>query len=225
MLCSVLAATALWGSVALVFWAQLVIWVASALGEWLAQATFFVSWNTSGVASVAAKVLILLTLVPLIQLTALLILGIFGMPAMVKHVTSRCFQGLKRRHGGSLAGSVWNSIISVVGLVLLAVASLPFWIFPPLWPIIPPAIMGWVNQRLLRYDALAEHADACEMRELFGQCRSTLYLLGVVLALLAYVPMVGFFAPTMFGLAFIHYLLSELEALRRTAVVADVLHR
>jgi hypothetical protein len=83
--------------------------------------------------------------------------------------------------------------------------------------------MGWVNQRVLRYDAMAEHATAAEMRAVFRAARGALYLLGVVLALLAYVPVVGFFAPVLFGLAFIHYLLGELQALRSAPVEGRVI--
>ena len=82
---------------------------------------------------------------------------------------------------------------------------------PPLWPLIPLAILAWVNQRLLRYDALAEHADAAEMPRMFRERRGALYLLGFLLALLAYVPFVGFIGPVVFGLAFIRYLLGALD--------------
>ena len=220
MLWPVLVATGLWGAVAIWSWAGLVAWLAEALRRWIETATFFVHWDASTVALVAAKVLVILGLVPLIQLTALLILGVFGMPAMVDHVSERAFPALARRRGGSFAGSVWNSVVGVAGLVLLGALSLPFWIFPPLWPAIPVAIMGWVNQKILRYDALAEHADAREMRTVFSRRRAAMYLLGVVLALVAYIPVIGLFAPVLFGLAFIHYLLAELEALRQEPIDA-----
>jgi CysZ protein len=222
MLWPVLIAVGIWGAVALVFWAQLAIWLAGVLNDWISKATFFISWDAHDVALIAAKILILLTLVPLIQLTALLILGMFGVAAMVEYVAARRFPSLRRRHGGGFAGSVWNSVVAIAGLVLLGVVSLPFWIFPPLWPLIPLAIMGWVNQRVLRYDALAEHADAYEMKKIFATRRGALYLLGVVLALVAYVPLIGFFAPALFGLAFIHYLLAELQDLREAPVEASV---
>ncbi len=223
MLWPALIAVGIWGTVALVFWAQLALWLAGLLGGWIAKATFFVSWDATDVALVAAKILILLTLVPLIQLTVLLILGMFGMPAMVEHVAARRFPALQRRHGGSFAGSVWNSVLALLGLLALGVVSLPFWIFPPLWPLIPLAVMGWVNQRVLRYDALAEHADAREMGLIFAERRGALYLLGMVLALTAYVPVLGFFAPVMFGLTFIHYLLGELQAQRAAPIEASVI--
>jgi uncharacterized membrane protein len=222
MLWPVLVASGIWGAAAIWSWAGLVAWLAGILRDWIETATFFVHWDASTVALIAAKVLVIIGLVPLIQLTALLILGVFGMPAMVDHVARRAFPDLVRRHGGSFAGSVWNSIVGVVGLVLLGALSIPLWIFPPLWPAIPVAIMGWVNQRVLRYDALAEHADAREMRAVFSRRRGAMYLLGAVLALVAYIPVIGLFAPVLFGLAFIHYLLGELQALRREPIDAEI---
>jgi hypothetical protein len=46
-------------------------------------------------------------------------------------------------------------------------------------------------------------------------------MLGAVLALLAYVPLVGFLAPMLLGLAFIHFLLGELEALRQAPIEGE----
>ena len=85
--------------------------------------------------------------------------------------------------------------------------------------------MGWVNQRVLRYDALAEHASAEEMQPIFAARRGTLYVLGALLALLAYVPLVGFVAPVLFGLAFIHLLLGELQALRQAPIEGEAVPR
>ena len=223
MLWPVLVATAIWGAVALFFWGQFVVWLAGVLHGWITMATFFVEWDATDAAMIGAKVVTVLALVPLIQLTALLVLGVFGMPAMVEHVAARRFAALQRRRGGGLAGSVWNSVVAIAGLVVLGALSLPFWVFPVLWPAIPVAIVGWVNQRVLRYDALAEHADAQEMRALFRARRGALYTLGVLLAVIAYVPVVGLFAPVLFGLAFIHFLLGELEALRAAPIEGEVI--
>jgi CysZ protein len=211
MLWPVMAAMLVWGTVVLVFWGQLVLWVAELIRQWAQYATIVVPWSATDVALFAAKVLIIIMLVPLIQLTALLLLGVFGMPEMVNHVAARRFPELERRHGGSFAGSLWNSAVALGGLVLLGLVSLPLWLFPPLWPILPIAIMGWVNQRVLRYDALAEHADAAEMQQVFAAQRLSLYVMGVVLALVAFVPLLGFFAPVVVGLTFIHFLLSQLK--------------
>jgi CysZ protein len=151
-----------------------------------------------------------LLFVPLVWLTALFILGVFGMGEMVNHVAARSFPALERRHGGGLAGSIANGIATLLGIAVLAIVTLPVWLLAPLWPLIPLAIFSWANQRLLRYDALAEHADREEMRFVFRERRAQLYLMGLLFALIAYVPVLGFVAPVLFGLAFIRYLLGAL---------------
>jgi len=211
----------LWTFVLIFFGAQIV----AVLAGWLQQlqsGTFLVQWNFATAISFLAKVLVFLMAIPVVWLTALLILSVFGMPAMVEHVAGRHFPGLARRRGGGIAGSVWNGVVALAGLAGLALVSIPFWLVPPLWPLIPVVIMGWLNQRVLRYDALAEHASADEMRQIFGSRRRTLYTMGVILALLAYVPLVGFVAPVLFGLAFIHLLLGELQALRTAPIEGEV---
>ena len=221
MVWPVLIALSIWGTVVFIFWTQAALWIAGLLRQWIETATLLVSWDAGAAAMFAAKAIIVLMLVPLTQLTALLILGIFGLPAMVEHVSARRFPQLARRHGGSFAGSLWSSLVALAGMALLGAVTLPLWIIPPLWPVIPAGIMGWVNQKILRYDALAEHATGEEMRSIFASNRGPLYFLGFVLALLAYVPLLGFFAPALFGLAFIHFLLGELEALRQAPIEGE----
>jgi hypothetical protein len=222
MLWPVLVALGLWGTVVLVFWSQLAAWLASLIHQWLTTGWFAIQWEVKDLALIAAEAMIVILLVPLVQLTALLILSSFGMPAMVDYVAARSYAGLERRRGGGLAGSIWNGLLAIVGMVVLFVVSIPFWFFPPLWPVIPLTIVGWVNQRVLRYDALAEHATAAEMRQVFAGRRGTLYALGAVLALLAYVPFVGFFAPVVVGLSFIHYLLAALKVHRESPIEGRV---
>ena len=105
--------------------------------------------------------------------------------------------------------------------VLLGIVTLPLWLVPPLWPAIPVAILGWVNQKVLRYDALSEHASAEEMRALFAANRGALFGLGVVLAILAYVPPLGFLAPVLSSLAFVHFLLGDLEKRRGAPIEGE----
>lgn len=222
MIWPLVIALGLWGTLAIVFWAQLALALAEWMQSGLAHAPLIGSWDFTTATLFLAKVLILVMLVPLIQLTALLILSVFGMPSMVEHVASRSFPRLERRKGGSLAGSVWNSSVGLAGLVGLGIASIPLWVFPPLWPLIPVAILAWVNQRVLRYDALAEHAAADEMRRLFSARWGGLYVMGLVLALLAYIPILGFFAPVLLGVSFIHYLLGALEEQRGAPIEGQV---
>ena len=212
MVWPMLVSLAVWGTLALVFWTQLAFWLAGLLNRF---ALGTVRLELGDLAMFLANVALLLLFVPLVYLTALFILGAFGMQKMVEHVASRSFAQLERRRGGGTAGSVWNAIVAFAGMLLLFAVSLPLWLIPVLWPVITLAILTWVNQRLLRYDALAEHASAAEMARVFREHRGSLLGLGFLLALAAYVPFLGFVAPAVFGLAFIRYLLGALEAIRR----------
>jgi CysZ protein len=214
MVWPMLVSLALWGAIAVAFWGRLAEALAALFRRWLEPAAGFVRFDFGDATVIAAYVVLFLLLVPLVYLTALFILGIFGMQKMVEHVASRSFPALERRRGGGVAGSLWNGAVVLGGMVLLFVVSLPLWLLPPLWPLIPLAIFTWTNQRLLRYDAVSEHADREEMGRLFRERRGALLLLGLLFALIAYVPFVGFIAPVVFGLAFIRYLLGALHELR-----------
>ena len=214
MVWPMLVALTLWGIAALALWTRLALWLAQRLQQWLEPAAAFIRFDLGDAALIAAHVMLFLLFVPLVYVTALFILGVFGMQKMVEHVAARSFPELQRRRGGSAAGSVGNGIVALLGMVGMFLLSLPLWILPPLWPLIPLVILAWVNQRLLRYDALAEHADAQEMSRLFRERRAGMYVLGLLLALAAYVPLVGLIAPVVFGLAFIRYLLGALQAAR-----------
>jgi len=218
MLWPMLVSAAIWGTAALVLWTRLALWLAQLIQDWVFG---LVQFDLGNVAMFLANFALLLFFVPLVYLTALFILGAFGMQKMVDHVAAGSFPGLQRRRSGGTAGSVWNAIVALFGMLLFFIVSLPLWLIPVLWPVITLAILSWVNQRLLRYDALAEHADALEMARIFRERRGALYLLGFLLALVAYVPFVGFVAPVVFGLAFIRYLLGALQELRARTMVPD----
>jgi CysZ protein len=214
MVWPMLVSLVIWGVVAVVAWMRLAMSLAAILKEWLEPALGFIRLDFGDATLIAAHVILFLLFVPLVYVTALFILGVFGMQKMVDYVAERSFPQLERRHGGSVAGSIGNGLAALGGMLGLFVLSLPLWLIPPLWPLIPLVVLTWGNQRLLRYDALAEHADNAEMARIFGERRTSLYTLGFLLALVAFVPLVQFLGPVVFGLAFIRYLLGTLIELR-----------
>jgi len=115
---------------------------------------------------------------------------------------------------GTFAGSLWNALAALMLFALLFAVSLPLWLIPLLWPVLPIALFGYFNQRVFRYDALAEHATAAEIAQIVRRHRGELFLLGVALALIGHVPVLGLFMPVYGGLAFIHFGLSRLGGLR-----------
>jgi hypothetical protein len=221
MLWPVLIALVLWLGLAFLFWSQAVAWLQLEFeqSDLIAWAVNF--WPLTYFATHLAWILLVLLFVPLVLVTAVLIIGVFAMPAMVKHVAAREYPALERRQGGTFAGSVWNSIAAIAWLVLFTLLSLPLWFFPPLWPLLPIPLFGYLNQRVYRYDALAEHASAWEMKTLIRRDRGALFLLGVAVALVGLIPVFGFFVPVYGGLVFIHYCLARIAQLREEPVATQ----
>ncbi len=80
--------------------------------------------------------------------------------------------------------------------------------------VLPVLLSAYLNQRAYRYDALMQHADAAEMREVIARQRGGLWLVGILSGLLAYVPVVNLLVPAYSGLTFVHYCLGALRRRR-----------
>ena len=221
MLWPVLIAFALWLGLAFAFWSQAAAWLQLQFDQSAMIAWAVTVWPLTYFATHLAWILLVLLFVPVVLVTAVLIIGVFAMPAMVKHVAARDYHGLARRQGGTFVGSVWNSTAALLWFALFVLLTLPLWFFPPLWPLLPILLFGYLNQRVYRYDALAEHASAGEMHMLIRRERGELFLLGMAVALVGMIPVFGFFVPVYGGLAFIHYCLARLAQLRDEPVATQ----
>lgn len=216
-----LLALALWIGLAVAFWSR-----AAAAIDVALRNTPVVEWMITALplALIAAHlgwIVLALLFVPLVLLTATLIIGVFAMPMMVNHVAGRDYPQLARGRGGGFVGSGWNALAAFLWFALLAAVTLPLWLLPPLWPVLPVLLLGYLNQRLFAYDALAEHASAAELAQIVRGDRAPLYALGVIAALFGHVPLLGLFAPVYAGLAFIHYCLARLREARTAPIEGE----
>ena len=208
----ILCASALWLFLGWFFWEGLTQWVnamllAAPFGQWIAD------W-ANGVLQFFGSVIALALLAPGILITAMVITEFFTMPGLVTFVAQRYYPGLERQHGGTVTGSVVNSVIAITVFTLLWVVTLPLW-FTGIGALIVPVInSAYLNQRIFRHDALSDHASRGELRALNRDNRRKLYLLGLLLAVFFYVPFFNVLAPTLTGLAFTHYQLGKLAKLR-----------
>lgn len=209
-----LAAMALWVGAAMVFWGS---WVASLTG--MIQKMSAEQWMAAGFLAIASHYLIAfmlaMLLLPAIYVTALAITSVFAMPVMVDHVAAKYYPELERRKGGSTTGSVLNTALAIVVYCAGWMLCLPFWLLYPLAVVLPVVLLAYLNQRLFRYDALAEHADKEEYARIIERSTGKLYLLGAVVGLLQFVPLLNLVLPIYAGLAFIHLCLAELKQLRQ----------
>jgi hypothetical protein len=207
-----LVALLLWLALGITFWATFSGWIAQGLDALGVQA-----WLTGvepvWIANGIQALLHLLLFVPLVFLTALVITALFGMPALVRIVAGRDYPQLRREYGGGLVGSLWNAVIAIALFLALWVITLPLWLIG-IGVIVPFVAAAYLNQRLFRYDAIAEHASAEEMAALFRSERDGWWGLGLLTGLVQFVPLLNLLGPVFAALAFIHYGLARLDQRR-----------
>ena len=209
-----LAAFALWLGLAWFYWDSWSHWMSaliagSDISGWLQQHGF------SSVVRYSVLLLLWLLLAPMILITAVLIAAVLEMPLIVSFVAERYYPTLEKRRGGTVLGGIGNALIAVLVFAGLWIVTLPLWLTGVLVPVLPLVLAAYLNQRLFRYDALSEHASAEEFRAILETSWGRMYLLGIMLALLYYVPLLNLLAPVLSGLAFTHFGLARVQELRR----------
>ncbi|HEX9687003.1 MAG TPA: EI24 domain-containing protein [Burkholderiales bacterium] len=209
-----LVAVAVWLALVWTFaddWAR---WVAESIATtpWLAWLS---DWGLGSVFVWASGIAAFALLIPVMLVTAVLVTDLLAMPVIVPWVGGRHFPRLERRRGGTVAGSAWNAVSTIVVFAALWLVSLPLWLTGIGALVAPALISALFNERMFRYDALAEHAGAEEYHAVVRRAGGRLYALGLVLAALYTVPIVNLAVPMLSGLAFTHLCLAELARLRQ----------
>ncbi|MDP2057246.1 MAG: EI24 domain-containing protein [Thiobacillus sp.] len=207
-----LVAILLWLVLGVTFWSTFSGWLMQGLDA-IGIQTWLADLEPVWIANGIQLLLHLMLFVPLVMMTALVITALFGMPALIRVVAERDYPQLRRENGGGLVGSLWNAVVAIALFVALWLATLPLWLIG-VGVIVPFVAAAWLNQRLFRYDAIAEHASADEMAALFKQERSSWWGLGLLTGLLQFVPLLNLLGPVFAALAFIHFGLARLERQR-----------
>lgn len=180
----------------------------TAAGAWLSEHGY------GAVLRVSAWLLLMLVLAPIVLITAALLAAFLAMPLIVNFVAGRHYPDLERRRGGTLIGSIINALVTVLVFALLWIVTLPLWLTGILAPVVPAVLSAYLNQRLFRYDALSEHASRDEYRAILEASWGRMYVLGFLLALMYFVPLLNLLVPVLSGLAFTHFGLARLAELR-----------
>jgi CysZ protein len=209
-----LVALALWLGLAWFYWGSWSQWLSGLIAgpqvsDWLQQ------YGVSFIVHYSVWVLLSLLLAPLILITAMLLATVLAMPLIVNFVVARDYPALEKKRGGTVLGSTFNALLAVLLFAGLWIVTLPLWLTGVLAPVLPIVLSAYLNQRLFRYDALSDHASAEEYRAIVDSSWGRMYLLGALLALLYYVPLLNLLAPILSGLAFVHFGLAELARLRQ----------
>ena len=208
-----LAAFFVWSVVAWFAWMPLAQRIAAELPDWQ-----WLNWLGPWL----AHVVVFFVFAPLIYATTLLLVAVFALPRMMAIIAARDYPDVSRQ--GSAAAAFWGSLANTVvaGLIFVAgwLLTLPLLLIPGGLLVLPLFWAAWLNQRAFRFDALAEHAQPAERKALVGRERSSLYLGGLLGALLAYVPVLHILALPYTAILFVHLCLSALRELRKEQGVA-----
>jgi hypothetical protein len=173
------------------FWDAALVAVQAGLHGWPligAVVQWLEHFAGDGVRSVLAPAIVLMLSLPVVVVVSVLLVGLLMTPAIVNLVAARRFPQLQRRHGSGFVTGLWVSVGSTVLALVLLLVSMPLWLVPPLIVVLPPLIWGWLTYRVMCHDALAEHADANERRQVTRQHRLPLLAIGVVAGYLGAAP-------------------------------------
>lgn len=185
--------------VALVLWG-LLLWqglqpLIDLIHAWFSQYALFQTvgdtltiWGLGAIRSTMVPLLAMWLLLPLMILSALLLVGVFAMPVIGRHLAKHDYPRLEMRRGGSFAGSVWMSLSSSAIFLLIWLVTLPLNLVPLFALFIQPLLWGWLTSRVMAYDALADFADPEERRTLLVRYRWPLLAIGVLSGALGAVP-------------------------------------
>jgi hypothetical protein len=186
-----IVAAVFWGVVLWFAWQPLIDGARAALDGFALTSLLYRLFGAIGapqLQTVVAPFVVVAAAIPLIVLTVLTLIATLSMPVVVGHLSKRQFAALDMKRGGTWYGSVFNSLWAALVSLVLLVITLPLWLIPPFFALLPPVIWGWLTYRVMTYDALALHASGEERRALLRRHRWPLIGIGVASGLLGTVP-------------------------------------
>lgn len=185
-----LLASVIWGGALYFSWDTVMSGARSFL-----ETSFFTSWiyraiDMFGLASLRALVapLIVVALtVPLVVISILVFIGVFSVPGVVRFI-ERSYPDLEKKQGASFFASAMHSLGCTLAVMLVGIITIPLWLIPPFFALIPPLLWGWLAYRVMSYDALAVHASPEERKLLMRRYRLSLVIMGVATGILGSAP-------------------------------------
>jgi hypothetical protein len=186
-----LAATIGWGVLLWFSWQTLIGATRGWLDNWSFTITLYHLFDWLGFSTlhaVMAPFFVIAIAIPLIVVTVLLLIATLSMPAVIRFLSARQFPSLEMRRGGTWYGSLGQALWTTLVCLVLLIGTLPLWLVPPFFALIPPLLWGWLTYRVMTYDALALHASADERRALVKRFRLPLLLIGIASGLLGSLP-------------------------------------
>ncbi|MDR0481102.1 MAG: EI24 domain-containing protein [Gallionellaceae bacterium] len=159
-------------------------------------------------------------LLPLAGILGLAIAAVFVMPLVLRHVSASDYPSLARQGRNATVVSVWNMIWVSLAFMAGWLLTAPLWLLPPMVFILHLYWWAFAFSRMLRVDAIVEHASPEERRLLLQRHNIPFWLIGLVCALINLLPPAWIFLPVYGSLVYVHYGLDALEQLRAERAAA-----
>lgn len=194
----------------------LAVWVLGAVVQQMMEyppMTLLVGWGLVWLANILAYLGGWMVIFAIAYLTASLLAAVVILPLILNHLSASEYRDVAAMGKDSFVAAAMNSLVASVVFVLAWVATIPLWLIPGFSLLIPLLLMGWLNRRTFAYDALSMHATESEWQAIRRDQKTPLFMLGLTMALLAHIPVIGLLVPALAALSFVHY---GLEALRRS---------
>jgi hypothetical protein len=205
------------------FWDPLTAWLDSQAAGWAILNTVDEWMLALGLFSLKLYLVPLLAigiLLPMAGILGLVIAAVFVMPIVLRHVEKREYPGVGRQGRHATAVGAWNAIWVGIWFCLGWLVTMPLWLIPPFALILPVFWWAFALSRMLRVDALVEHASPAERRVLWRRYNRHFWLIGGCLALINLIPPAWLVIPVFSALVFAHFSLEALRRLRAETVVA-----
>ncbi|ASD63992.1 hypothetical protein B9G79_10640 [Bdellovibrio bacteriovorus] len=199
----------------IVYWSAWTAGVAGLIGnlwgfQWVQQVT-----GLTDLSLWLAMLFLVMIFIPLAYVISVLIVSVFVMPIVLKWVGDQDFRNLEKRRGGTVVGSVWNTLKATILFVVGFMVTLPLWLIPGCQLVVPLVLTAWLNKKVFLYDVLQDYASKEERKSIESEESGSLYLMGLLLGLLSYIPLAFFFVPIISALSYTYYGLNALEDRRK----------
>jgi Etoposide-induced protein 2.4 (EI24) len=174
-------------------------------------------WGFSDTKAYLGGAITLFVFVPLMFATAMMIVTVFSMPAVIRHLSGGAYRDVAKLGKFSVLPSVWNAMSALLIFIPGYLLTIPLWFVPVVGLLVPLFWWAWLNSRVMRFDSLVEHATEAERIGISKRNAKQYWLIAGMIGLLNYIPPLFLLTPVLSALAFGHFSLNALRVERNVS--------
>jgi hypothetical protein len=108
------------------------------------------------------------------------------MPLLIGRIQKNHFPNLEKKKGGSVVGSIFNSLKATSLYLCFFILTIPLLIIPGMQILLPLILNSYLTKKVFSYDILQDFASTEERQRLLSEKKTDLQVLGVVTSFLFY---------------------------------------